>query len=75
MIIQNTVYVKHEIANIIKILKIITIHYFEYSKNFAFYGESHDFWEIMFSDMGRAWVTSGENEIVLEQGGHGFFTA
>lgn len=65
---QNTIYIKHEIANIINIAKIITIHYFEYGKDYKFRGESHDFWEIMYSDKGRVCITSGEDEFMLEQG-------
>lgn len=65
---QNTVYIKHEIANVINIAKIITIHYFEYGKDYKFGGESHDFWEIMYSDKGHVCITSGEHEFMLEQG-------
>lgn len=28
----------------------ITIHYFEYMKDFVFHGESHDFWEFLYVD-------------------------
>lgn len=65
---QNTVYIKHEIANLISITKIITIHYFEYGKDYKFHGESHDFWEIMYADKGRVCITSGEYDFMLEQG-------
>ena len=65
---QDTIYIKHEITNVINISKIITIHYFEYEKNYKFRGESHDFWEIMYSDKGHVKITSGEKEFMLEQG-------
>lgn len=65
---QNTIYIKHEIANVINIAKIITIHYFEYGKDYKFRGESHDFWEIMYSDKGHVCITSGKREFILEQG-------
>lgn len=34
------------------ISSIITIHYFEYMRDFVFYGESHDFWEFLYVDKG-----------------------
>lgn len=37
---QNTIYIKHEIANVINIAKIITIHYFEYGKIINFMGKA-----------------------------------
>ena len=49
---QNTIYIKHEIANVINIAKIITIHYFEYGKDYKFNGESHDFWKLYIQTRG-----------------------
>lgn len=37
---QNTIYIKHEIANVINIAKIITIHYFEYGKDYKLMGKA-----------------------------------
>lgn len=36
--------------------KIVTIHYFEYMKDFHFPGESHDFWEFQCVDKGEVRV-------------------
>ena len=36
-------YVKTTLQHSIDIDAIITLHYFEYMKNFVFQGESHDF--------------------------------
>ncbi len=36
--------------------KIVTIHYFEYMKDFHFAGESHDFWEFQCVDKGEVSV-------------------
>ncbi len=47
---------------------IITVHYFEYTKNFAFSGEAHDFWEIVFADKGDFYITAGNSEKLLRQG-------
>lgn len=31
---------------------IVTVHYLEHAKNYAFQGESHDFWELVYADKG-----------------------
>lgn len=36
--------------------KVVTIHYFEYMKDFLYPGESHDFWEFQCVDKGEARV-------------------
>jgi len=40
----------------IHIEKIVTIHYFEYMKDFLYQGESHDFWEFQCVDKGEVRV-------------------
>lgn len=40
--------------------ELISIHYFEYFKDFSFEGESHDFWEFLCVDKGQVSVTAGE---------------
>lgn len=43
-------YVKTKLQHSIDIDAIITLHYFEYMKNFEFKGESHNFWEFLYVD-------------------------
>ena len=45
-------YIKTTLKREIAIDSIITIHYFEYMKDFVFHGESHDFWEFLYVDQG-----------------------
>lgn len=52
----------------IKIKDIVTVHYFEYTKNYKFPGESHDFWEVVYVDRGQVIETIGDEEIVLKSG-------
>ena len=47
---------------------IITIHYFEYMRDFVFRGESHDFWEFMYVDKGSVIVQGGEHQFTLHAG-------
>ncbi|MDP4119099.1 MAG: AraC family transcriptional regulator [Bacillota bacterium] len=59
---------KHKMPNIICITKIVSLHYFEFGKNYKFYGEAHDFWEMVYADKGEIIVTSNKNEHILHQG-------
>lgn len=52
----------------IHIEAVYTIHYFEYYKNYAFNGEQHDFWELMYVDKGPVIVMAGQRQICLQQG-------
>lgn len=47
---------------------LYTVHYFEYASGYAFRGESHDFWELLYVDSGSLNVTAGERKLGLRQG-------
>ena len=61
-------YIKHKITNLFSISKIVSIHYYELSKNFSFDGESHDFWEAVYADAGEVIISTGDREHNLKQG-------
>lgn len=61
-------YIKHKLANVINISKIVTMHYFEFDKNFHFSGEVHDFWEMVYVDSGEVLITADKNNYVLKRG-------
>lgn len=44
----------------LEIRSIYTVHYFEYTRDYAFAGESHDFWELLYVDKGSVRVTADE---------------
>lgn len=48
--------------------KIYTIHYFEYTKDFYFGGEQHDFWEFLYVDGGVVEVIAGRTRHTLFKG-------
>lgn len=54
-------YVKTQLKREITIPAIVTIHYFEYMKDFAFKGESHDFWEFLYVDKGNILVRAADD--------------
>lgn len=66
--INRPVYVKHKLSNVLNVSKIVTIHYFEYEKNYFYPGESHDFWEMIYVDSGSVMITSDKNRYTLCQG-------
>lgn len=61
-------YRKHPIGMEVEVPDLISIHYFEYTKDYKYPGESHDFWEIMYLDRGKAWITCNRTEYLLSQG-------
>ena len=48
--------------------RLCSVHYFEFSKNYMFAGEQHDFWELVYVDKGEIVATAGEREFPLRQG-------
>lgn len=53
---------------VINIEKLITIFYMEFSKNFSYEGERHDFWEMVYIDKGEMVCTADKNRFVLKSG-------
>lgn len=61
-------YFRHKLQNLINVNKIVTIHYFEFDKNFTFSKESHDFWEIVYVDKENFYCNVNGKEILLSEG-------
>ncbi len=61
-------YIKHKIANLVSINKIVSIHYYELSEGFSFEGESHNFWEMVYVDSGNVKIRAGEKDVALSRG-------
>lgn len=47
---------------------VISVHYFEYAVDFAFSGELHNFWELVYADKNELVITADTKEILLPQG-------
>lgn len=60
-------YRKHNLKQIIDVKKIISIHYFELSKNFDYPAEAHDFWEFHYVDKGQVISLADGKENCLHQ--------
>ena len=61
-------YTPLELERPLAIDRIYSVHYFEYGPDYAFVGESHDFWELVYADKGEVYVTAGDEEKLLKKG-------
>lgn len=61
-------YTSVSLTESLKVTELFTIHYFEYMSNFAFPGESHDFWEFVCVDKGEVQIVAGDTSHILKKG-------
>ena len=61
-------FIKLPVDRDIQIDYLVTVHYFEYSKDFAFDCEQHDFWELVYMDKGEGTILSDDVRYSLRQG-------
>lgn len=52
----------------LSVKKLISFHYFEYTKGYVFEGEQHDFWEFLYVDKGEVEVRADDRTLELTQG-------
>ena len=64
----NSIHLKR----VFNINEIITVHYFEYEKDYFFIGEKHDFWELVYVDKGEIEIDMGDEKKSLTQGNIAF---
>lgn len=56
------------IQPIFQVEELYTLYYFQHKSGYCFEGESHDFWEIIYVDNGRASGLNGSEPYTLEKG-------
>lgn len=61
-------FIKLPVTRDIAVDYLVTVHYFEYSKDFAFDCEQHDFWELVYMDKGEGTILSDDVRYSLRQG-------
>jgi AraC-like DNA-binding protein len=61
-------FVKTKLREELAVNSLITLHYFEFSKNYVFQGEKHDFWEFLYVDRGEVEVMADTRGYKLKQG-------
>ncbi len=64
----NKKYYKYKVENLLNISKMVTVHYFEFSPRFKSVGESHDFWEMVYTDKGTLICERDDELITIETG-------
>ena len=47
---------------------IVTVHYFNFAKNYVFEGEKHDFWKFVYVDKGELEIMADDKGYKLKQG-------
>lgn len=52
----------------VEVRQLYSVHYFEYTGTYAYPGERHDFWELLYVDKGAVQVTAGDRRFRLDQG-------
>ncbi len=64
------------LKKVFSISKIVMVHYFEYTKDYLYIGEKHDFWEMVYVDKGSVdiqrknqWFSLNQGEIVFHPPG------
>lgn len=61
-------YVPLRLRRPLRIEQVASVHYFEYSSSYAYEGERHPFWELVYVDKGELVVEAGARTLLLEQG-------
>lgn len=57
-----------QLKKVVNIEEIVTIHYFEFAKDYVFKGEKHDFWEFLYVDRGQVEILAENKGYKLLQG-------
>ena len=61
-------YLATPLEEVIRVDQLISLHYFQYTQEFYYGGEQHDFWELVYIDEGEAGIAAGDNGYFLKQG-------
>lgn len=61
-------YIPVTLRPILEVSRLYTVHYFEFTSNYSFAGEAHDFWELLYVDKGSINVTAGDAQYDLTRG-------
>lgn len=65
---SKQIYSSTRLHDDVQISDIVTLHYFEFSKDYKFEGEAHNFWEFVYVDKGELSAISEKNENTLKRG-------
>lgn len=58
----------YKFTPVFTVTEFINISYYKLPRDYAFSGESHPFWELIYVDKGELVVTAGDNQFLLKSG-------
>ena len=61
-------FIRQEFDMVFNVENVVTIFYMEFSKDFYYEGESHDFWEMVYIDKGEMLCTANKKKFTLKGG-------
>lgn len=61
-------FVKLKFDRVLQVEKLVTVFYMEFSKDFHYDGERHDFWEMVYIDKGEMLCTAEDQQFTLKSG-------
>ena len=61
-------FIRHNFDKVLNVGKLITVFYMEFSRDFVYNGEKHDFWEMVYVDRGEVLCTADKRRFVLKSG-------
>ena len=65
---KDKIYVGTRLREEISVSELVTVHYFEFAKDYKFDGEAHDFWELVYVDNGELTVSAEDTKRRLGKG-------
>ncbi|HBP38609.1 MAG TPA: hypothetical protein DD640_07705 [Clostridiales bacterium] len=65
---MECLYRHHLLDKELAITELISLFYYKSPRNFYFEGETHDFWEFIYTDKGQMLITAGDQQYVLKAG-------
>lgn len=61
-------FIRYSFDKVLNVEKLITLFYAEFSKDFTYEGERHDFWEMVYVDRGEVICTADKRKFELKNG-------
>ncbi len=61
-------FIRYGFDKVLNVEKLITVFYMEFSRDFVYNGEKHDFWEMVYIDRGEVLCTADKRRFVLKGG-------
>ena len=61
-------FIRYSFDKVLNVEKLITVFYMEFSRDFVYNGERHNFWEMVYIDRGEVLCTADKRRFVLKGG-------